>query len=162
MPKSKRKRRGKTAWKSQKSFKAGPKIGSSCEWSTLMRVETQLAAIRYSSLWQNRREEQGRKTLGLTNDALLLLLANKTIPSSPAQLVQMAKLSARLSLSLTVTFARSRSHVLLSFSFLFAFRAGHLDAPDLIINCALHSIYLPCSFSTVPDPHLLYAAYACF
>lgn len=113
----------------------------------------------YGRIEERSREE---KTLGLTNDALLLLLANKTIPSRPAQLVQMAKLSARLSLSLTVTFARSRSHFLLSFSFLFAFRAGHLDAPDLIINCALHSIYLPCSFSTVPDPHLLYAAYACF
>lgn len=51
-----------------------------------------------------------------------------------------------LSLSLAATFA---SFLSFSFSlpFSFAFQAGHLVAPDSIINCALHSIYLSCFFS---------------
>lgn len=51
-----------------------------------------------------------------------------------------------LSLSLAVTFASFLSFSF-SLSFPFAFQAGHLVAPDSIINCALHSIYLSCFFS---------------
>lgn len=122
------------------------KKGSSCEWSTLMWVGPQLAAITFSKRGKD-------KLLGLTNDALLLLflLADKTI-------------SCRLESNIQSCF-HSRSHFL---PFSFAFQAGHLVAPDSIINCALHSIYLSCFFSgntsavCVRDPHLLYATYAYF
>lgn len=44
--------------------------------------------------------------------------------------------------------SQSLSLHFVSFSSLsFAFQAGHLAAPDSIINCALHSIYLSCFFS---------------
>lgn len=52
-----------------------------------------------------------------------------------------------MAFTLSHTFALSLSISHFLSLFLFAFRAGHLVAPDSIINCALHSIYLSCFFS---------------
>lgn len=98
-----------------------------------MRVGPQLAAIRFSKRGKD-------KLLGLTNDALLLL-ADKAIPSRLESNIQSCFHSHSQSLSLHL-FSFS-----FSLPFSFAFQAGHLVAPDSIINCALHSIYLSCFFS---------------